>query len=78
MLPVAVLDTVIFHCAVWPWVKFPEWLFATDSTGAGKIITESVLDVALLAPPPVTETWLGTLVVVLAVGLTFTSIVNGV
>jgi hypothetical protein len=41
------------------------------------MVTESVLEVVLVAPPPLTETELGTLVVVLAVGLTFTSIVNG-
>ena len=41
------------------------------------MVTVSVLEVALATPPPLTETWLGTLVVVLAVGLTFTSIVNG-
>ena len=41
------------------------------------MVTESVLEFAALTPPPLTETWLGTAVVVLAVGLTFTLMVSG-
>ena len=35
LVAAAVLDTVMFQIAVWPWVKVPVWLFATDNTGAG-------------------------------------------
>ena len=55
MPAVAVLDTVMLHSAVWPCVKFPEWVFVTASTADGKMVTLSVLEVVFLAPPPLTE-----------------------